>query len=295
MDHKTFFNLTRPMFKNGTLSQAQVNGIDAILNEAVQRKTPLTHLSYMLATVFHETAQKMISIKEYGGTKYFAKYDGRKDLGNTYKGDGAKFAGRGHVQLTGRRNYADWSKRLGIDLIANPDLALRMDVSLRILFDGMRFGTFTGKCFNDCPDYVSMRKIINGTDKAVLIASYAIKFEDALKAAGYVVIKPAGEISPEKHTNIHTVDTPINTPIILNNTKETTMIATKKWYMSKTVWGAALTIASSLGMFGMSFDPDTMILSIKLDTVATQLLAAGAPVGAILSWFGRLKAVKAIG
>lgn len=59
-------------------------------------------------------------------------YEGRKNLGNTQPGDGPRFIGRGVLQLTGRANYADMSKKLGIDLVADPEKAAGADVSTRI-------------------------------------------------------------------------------------------------------------------------------------------------------------------
>lgn len=53
----------------------------------------------------------------------FDLYDNRKDLGNQGAGDGAKFCGRGYIQLTGRHNYQKYGQALGIDLINNPTLA----------------------------------------------------------------------------------------------------------------------------------------------------------------------------
>ena len=57
----------------------------------------------------------------------FDKYDAGtligKNLGNTQPGDGPKFRGRGYVQLTGRSNYKQIGDQVGVDLIANPDLA----------------------------------------------------------------------------------------------------------------------------------------------------------------------------
>jgi predicted chitinase len=72
-------------------------------------------------------------IHEYGDAKYFSRYDGRTDLGNTQPGDGARFHGRGFIQLTGRANYRQYGNKLGVDLENNPDLALDPTISARIL------------------------------------------------------------------------------------------------------------------------------------------------------------------
>jgi len=59
-------------------------------------------------------------------------YEGRKNLGNLQKGDGPKFIGRGVLQLTGRANYTDYSKKLNLDLVNNPELAATPEVSVKI-------------------------------------------------------------------------------------------------------------------------------------------------------------------
>lgn len=76
-----------------------------------------------LAQIGHESGSLVYS-KELGGPSYFAKYDGRKDLGNTQAGDGARFCGRGLIQVTGRANYAKCSQALFGDdrLLKNPEL-----------------------------------------------------------------------------------------------------------------------------------------------------------------------------
>lgn len=71
-----------------------------------------------LAQVGHESGQ-LFYTKEIASGK---AYEGRKDLGNMSKGDGMRFKGRGLIQITGRNNYRELSRALGIDFTANPEL-----------------------------------------------------------------------------------------------------------------------------------------------------------------------------
>ncbi len=87
-----------------------------------------------VATVVTEVGHDFRPINEYGGRGYFTSmYEGRSDLGNTRRGDGARFHGRGYIQLTGRANYRTYGRRLGVPLERNPDLALRPAVAARVL------------------------------------------------------------------------------------------------------------------------------------------------------------------
>lgn len=49
-------------------------------------------------------------------------YASRMGNGPEATGDGAKFKGRGFIQLTGKDNYTAFSKSIGEDCVANPDL-----------------------------------------------------------------------------------------------------------------------------------------------------------------------------
>ena len=82
--------------------------------------TPL-RLSHFFAQIAHESGNFKY-LTELGNKSYFDKYENRLDLGNTQKGDGYKFRGRGYIQITGRSNYTELSKDTKIDFISNPDI-----------------------------------------------------------------------------------------------------------------------------------------------------------------------------
>lgn len=75
-------------------------------------------IAAFIAQIGHESGQLRYVEELASGSAY----EGRKDLGNTQKGDGKRFKGRGLIQITGRYNYALISKDLGEDFISNPEL-----------------------------------------------------------------------------------------------------------------------------------------------------------------------------
>ena len=196
INHATFFNEYRKAF--GKIKQDTVTGIELLGRQMEVDKeiTDLRWAAYMLATVKHECANKWKPITEFGNRSYFDKYETGttigKRLGNTVKGDGYKYRGRGYVQITGRANYDKLSKALNLpqdqNLIDYPDNALIPAVAYGIMSYGMRNGTFTGKDLHDyisgntC-DYKNARRIINGLDQCDLIKGYAEKFEQVLRAS----------------------------------------------------------------------------------------------------------------
>lgn len=94
-------------------------------------------LAQLIAQCAHETSN-FTTLKEFGGKLDFRKYDPKFNprkaaiLGNKMAGDGAKYHGRGFIQLTGRDNY----KRAGIALVLplekHPELVERPDVAAKV-------------------------------------------------------------------------------------------------------------------------------------------------------------------
>lgn len=190
-----FFSTVRTF--TGALTTSQVAGFNHLISEMVARPWPLAYAANGFGTVWHETAGTMLPVKEYGGAAYFRdRYDIEGDnpslareLGNMTPGDGARFCGRGYVQVTGRKNYQKVKDVFGVDCISNPDLLLDPSLSARVMIYFMENGLFTGK---GCHDYlpssgpasenelVEARRIINGTDCCTAIALQSLKFQTAL-------------------------------------------------------------------------------------------------------------------
>jgi putative chitinase len=195
INRRFFFDSVRLTLFDGSLRQTQVDGMTVFLDYWEQAFARLDDrwLGYMLGTAHHEVGRTMQPINEIGGNAYFFRMydkDGQRPdvarrLGNTQAGDGVKFHGRGYVQLTGRRNYQDMKNRTGADLVAHPELALDTKIATKIIFEGMMKGTFTGKKLSDyfnarTEDWRNARRIVNGTDRADLVASYAKKYYAAI-------------------------------------------------------------------------------------------------------------------
>jgi len=135
-------------------------------------------VAYILATVRHETAFTYAPVEETG-------HGAGRPYGAPHPATGHAYYGRGYVQITWIGNYQTFANRLGVDLVSQPHLALDPATSYRIASLGMTQGIFTGAnlarfIHDDTADYVNARKIINGLDKADVIAGYAQRFAQIL-------------------------------------------------------------------------------------------------------------------
>lgn len=182
---KTYENIRKNF---GTLNQKQVEGFEAIFDEYERLKwNNKKYLAYILATIWHEVNKTMQPIAEYGKGK-------RRDYGkrlrynrHLYNHTTNIFYGRGHTQNT----WIDIYEKLTAanieawDFVKNPDLLLEMQPSIWATFYSMEKGLYTGKKLSDyfqsLENPISARKIINGKDKAELIATYYYKFLKSIK------------------------------------------------------------------------------------------------------------------
>jgi putative chitinase len=77
---------------------------------------------YFLAQALHESGLLKFMEEIWGPTDHQRGYEGRQDLGNTHRGDGFRYRGRGPFMLTGRANYHSYSKKLGRPFEERPEL-----------------------------------------------------------------------------------------------------------------------------------------------------------------------------
>ncbi|MBN8942233.1 MAG: glycoside hydrolase family 19 protein [Rhizobiales bacterium] len=115
--------------------------------------------AHFLAQAAHES-DGFRTLVEYGGSGYFDRYDGRKDLGNVRTGDGARYRGRGIFQLTGRANYRLFGARIGVGLERSPDRAAEPDISARTAI--AYWGSRGLNAFADKDDLRTITRRING-------------------------------------------------------------------------------------------------------------------------------------
>lgn len=159
LDESFIFSVA-PRF-SGAAARAQraiVAAVAPVLGSTLARYAIASKLriAHFMAQVTHECAG-------FRTTEEFASgdaYEGRLDLGNLRKGDGRRYKGRGLLQLTGRANYRDMGRRLGIDLEGDPHLAADPATSLSIACEYWTSRDINAAADND--DLVKATRLVNG-------------------------------------------------------------------------------------------------------------------------------------
>ncbi|ACL58930.1 hypothetical protein [Methylobacterium nodulans] len=224
LDRQAFFSAVRTQPFGGSLTQSQVDGMDAMLDMAPP-DMGAAPLAYCLATAFDETGGAMIPRAENlnyttaeriravwpsrfptvaSAVPYVRNpqglankvYGGR--LGNTGPNDGWLFRGMGLVQATGKDNAIRATKRLRAlgyltpdqDLVATPELMLNPDIAAVMLFVGLSEGWYTGRKLSDYfgpgrENPTHARAMVNPDSNGPAIATIHGQFKAALVAAGH--------------------------------------------------------------------------------------------------------------
>lgn len=159
-----------------------------IIAECERLGLPRNQAAYVLATAYHESAHTMKPVREYGGETYLRS--------KSYY----PYVGMGYVQLTWKTNYRKASEKLGVNFIQAPKRLLEPRYAAPILVIGMKEGWFTGKKLSDYmtlrkSDFEGARRVINGTDQARKIATYARAYDASLKRIGYGVLTASIELT----------------------------------------------------------------------------------------------------
>jgi len=131
--------------------------------EIYEIDTPL-RASAFLAQIAHESGELKFMEEIWGPTAQQKKYEPPSDvarrLGNTQRGDGFRYRGRGPIQVTGRANYKKYGDLLGVDLVGNPDLAATPQYAFSTA--GLFWKLNGLNELADVQDFVAITKRING-------------------------------------------------------------------------------------------------------------------------------------
>lgn len=224
LDRQAFFAAVRKAPFSGSLTQAQVDGMNAMLDMAPPLMATMD-LGYCLATTHHETGGAMVPrvenltyttasriravwpsrfANDAAAAPYVRNpqalanrvYGGR--LGNTLPNDGWDFRGMGLVQATGRENARRATKRLrelgyltaDQDLEKTPTLMLDPDIAAAMLFVGLSEGWYTGRKLSQffgpgLENPTAARLMVNPDSNGAAIAVTYRAFVNALRAAGH--------------------------------------------------------------------------------------------------------------
>ncbi len=173
--------------------------------EEYEINTPLRSAAF-LAQLAHESGEFRYMEEIWGPTEAQRRYEPPSNLaaklGNTEKGDGKRFKGRGPIQITGRYNYERYGKLLGVDLVSNPELAATPQIAFSIA--GLFWRSNGLNQLADHDDIVTITIRINGGKNG--LAERKAYYN---KAKAILAVPPeAGESSPRGFEAIREMTTP---------------------------------------------------------------------------------------
>lgn len=212
LDCEVFFKSARASVFGGALSQAQVDGCNAILTAC--RKYGVVdqhHVSHVLAEVRHETGGYMLPIKETVMPHHKDKNPSDatviKRLNDAYAAGRlpwvsapywlAGWFGRGPIQATHEHNYKKIGDKIGVDLVKNRDRILEPEIGAASAVIGLRDGVYTGKKLADYNFPAALdavpkahpRRMVNGVDGTdAAVSTFHRAFFVALTAGRFRIV-----------------------------------------------------------------------------------------------------------
>lgn len=152
--------------------------------------------------------------------------------GNTEEGDGYKFRGRGGLQITGRSNYAELSKRMGLgtSLVDNPDqLANDPEMAAKASIEWLKMNKGRVNTALKNGDDIALRKVINGGKNGLddVVAKTAA-WNDKIAGGGVAVASaPASKVPVIAQPPVIADAAPVVTPMAYND-RQTNAVAQNK-------------------------------------------------------------------
>lgn len=195
------------------------------------------HLANFMAQCKVETAG-FKSLLEWGTGE---QYEGRKDLGNIYKGDGVRFKGRGFIHLTGRENYERCNKDCGwlntkSDIVKNPEL-VETNLNIAIASTLWYWNLFIRRNYK-ATSIVGVSTRVNGTNPNGLNArikafkEYCAKLGIKIKGVDVQKTNPL----KMKRAEVEPGMDPMATQVAVNDTDDSEFVQTdlaEGWFDSK--------------------------------------------------------------
>ena len=153
---------------------------------------------HFLAQILHESGELQYSEEIASGVAY----EGRKDLGNTQRGDGKKYKGVGLIQITGRYNISEYDKFKNMKgkLIQNPKL-IATDPFLSADAAGWFWETRNINQLADKNDIIAVTKRINGGTNGLQHRRQLFKRAQLFLTTAVLVDNPISSDSKENSTS----------------------------------------------------------------------------------------------
>lgn len=130
------------------------------------------------------------------GKAAFSAYDGR--LGNKTSGDGARYRGRGYVQLTGRENYQKYGALLGIPLESTPDNACAPEVAACLLACYLHVNRERLHKALAKDDLKAVRKVVNGGSHGLDRFSETFRMAQTLWGEAKALVGAVNKVAPDE-------------------------------------------------------------------------------------------------